>query len=398
MAALFGPTQATCAVPNKIPLFSALAITLAAACSMAWLIDHAIAHPPRALVTTFLVSLAAFVAGMLATAVAWIARPVSRHHGIISVDENALRFDDRQLLARHEIECTVLDDDRAVVRIVAHGELAAELTFADRTTAAALVDAMPVPLTTPITLVARGTGTKQGILAIYAGFVIAAALYFVWRVPYPLGLLLALPGAVMALTPARITAAADGLKIRWLWSHGFVPFTAIEAMTASGSLVTVRLQGGRVLHLGMRDARVDPTGGATARALEQRLLALRNAALSVPLSARMLAARGTGETSDWLARLRSLSAGSYRQAAVTVNDLWAVVRDATAEESARVGAAAALRSSLSPREVTDLRALGEACASPRLRVALQRVAEESDPLPPESVTPEWARAFDRPAR
>lgn len=46
-------------------------------------------------------------------------------------------------------------------------------------------------------------------------------------------------------------------------------------------------------------------------------------------------------------------------------------------------------------KVAELRVLGESCASPRLRVAFQEIADAAEPLADAERIPEWASAFEK---
>jgi hypothetical protein len=59
------------------------------------------------------------------------------------------------------------------------------------------------------------------------------------------------------------------------------------------------------------------------------------------------------------------------------DELWRAVEDPTADPSTRAGAAIALRGALSEGESTRLRAAAEACAAPKLRVALDKIASRA---------------------
>ena len=64
--------------------------------------------------------------------------------------------------------------------------------------------------------------------------------------------------------------------------------------------------------------------------------------------------------------------------AVPVEVLWRVVEDPTAATTARAGAAFALRSTLDDDGKARLRIVADACAAPKLRVALDELATGED--------------------
>jgi hypothetical protein len=68
----------------------------------------------------------------------------------------------------------------------------------------------------------------------------------------------------------------------------------------------------------------------------------------------------------------------YRRAAVPSASLWQIVEDPTAEPPIRAGAAVALVQALDEPGRQRLRVAAQACAAPKLRVALELVAEEAE--------------------
>lgn len=97
------------------------------------------------------------------------------------------------------------------------------------------------------------------------------------------------------------------------------------------------------------------------------------------LSQGTLARAGRG-TRAWLREvaLASDDRASFRVPAVPAEALWRVVEDPAAASTARAGAALALRARLDDEGRTRLRVLADACAAPRLRVALQQVASTAE--------------------
>jgi hypothetical protein len=101
-----------------------------------------------------------------------------------------------------------------------------------------------------------------------------------------------------------------------------------------------------------------------------------------------LVAPGGRAPERWVREVRALAtARDYRETRLDEERLWRVLDDATAPPGTRAGAALAL-SALDQASRTRLRVSAEACAEPRLRVALTRVAEgASDGELEEALTP-----------
>ena len=93
-------------------------------------------------------------------------------------------------------------------------------------------------------------------------------------------------------------------------------------------------------------------------------------------------ARAGRETDAWLREVAGATDqnASYRTPAVPPEELWRIVEDTAAPATARAGAAAALRHDLDYDGRVRLRAAADACAAPRLRVALETVATSDDDL------------------
>jgi len=96
-------------------------------------------------------------------------------------------------------------------------------------------------------------------------------------------------------------------------------------------------------------------------------------------NAEALVAPGGRTVEGWLREVRGLArARDYREARLDRDKLWNVVWDASAPPAPRAGAAVAIASASDADSRARLRVASEACADPKLRVALARVADEAD--------------------
>jgi hypothetical protein len=94
-----------------------------------------------------------------------------------------------------------------------------------------------------------------------------------------------------------------------------------------------------------------------------------------------LVSRGGRTAEDWTRAVRGLlrgAVGDYRSNAVPEENLWRVAEDPTAEETARVGAAVALRVTLDEEGRARMLRVAEASVAPRIRVALKAAASAED--------------------
>ena len=191
----------------------------------------------------------------------------------------------------------------------------------------------------------------------------------------------------------RVSVGADGIRLRHpLQRARFVPFAAIEGAETDGTDVTMRLNDGEIL-------RVHSPAGANAKrrgflsgpiALSDRVLEARKLVERIEEQLAMRRARANAdapvfaragrETDAWLREVAGATEAnaSYRTPAVPADELWRIVEDTAAPATARAGAAAALRQALDDDGRVRLRAAADACAAPRLRVALEMVASTDD--------------------
>jgi hypothetical protein len=185
----------------------------------------------------------------------------------------------------------------------------------------------------------------------------------------------------------RVSVGADGVRVRRLLSRSrFVPFGALEGAQTDGRNVTLRVRDGSVVQMH------HPAGKGWKpllfrdRADEARMLVERVEARAAEhrRAGGDVAglARGNRETGAWLreVELASDDHASFRAPAVPPEALWRVVDDPAAATTARAGAAIALRNGLDEHGRARLRALADACAAPKLRVALQIVASAAEPV------------------
>src|SRR5690606_9571611 len=121
--------------------------------------------------------------------------------------------------------------------------------------------------------------------------------------------------------------------------------------------------------------------GASADALVERVESAleayrRNAGNDLAVD---LGRRGRAPTA-WLEAVVRLGSGAdvdHRRAGIAVDRLIRVIEDPTAAEDQRVGAALALRQRIEPDERQRIRIAARASVSPKLRIALERVADEA---------------------
>lgn len=174
--------------------------------------------------------------------------------------------------------------------------------------------------------------------------------------------------------PTRILVGADGVLVK-LAPLGFIPYADIERVeaTATGGAI-VRRSGGVV-----RWAALGITAAAIRERVEEGLAAHRTAAAHAdPLA---LVARSGRSARAWLDALRGLvNDRDYRDGAVPDEALWKIAEDPTAEPTSRAGAAVILKARGGDGARVRIEAAAKATAQPRMRVALEAVAEDDEHL------------------
>jgi hypothetical protein len=215
-----------------------------------------------------------------------------------------------------------------------------------------------------------------GVLGAFSVQLFLAALFAtcIATVLYPLNQML------------RVSVGADGVRVRHLLQRArFVPFSAIEESVTDGRDITLRLAGGEEIVMHHPAGRSSRWLGFTDRAdegqkLVERIKAQVEAHRSSTAADPATFARSGRETAQWVRDVVSAADvnASYRTPAVPPDELWRIVEDAGAPATARAGAAVALRGGLDEEGRVRLRATADACAAPRLRVALETVASGDD--------------------
>ena len=184
----------------------------------------------------------------------------------------------------------------------------------------------------------------------------------------------------------RVSVGADGLRVRRLLERArFLPFSSIDDADTDGRDLEIRLTDGR------RISMYHPAGrgwkpllfhehALEGRKLVERIKEQLAAHRARPNVEAPVFARAGRDTDTWLRAVVAATGAraSFRTPAVPAEALWRIVEDSAAAPTARAGAAVALRDALDDGGRVRLRALADACAAPRLRVALESVASYQD--------------------
>lgn len=181
--------------------------------------------------------------------------------------------------------------------------------------------------------------------------------------------------ALSASTKAIV--GTDGVLIRWLGTKRFIPLSEIESVARMPARVRLYLKGGKSYDLFFRSSENTdvPEAGLLAERVQEALD--RRGALHA--LDRSVLTRPDGDAASWIASLRTLvREGTFRDAAVSAEQLWQLVEDPLLDPAQRAAAAVALTPSLAEAGKARLRVVASSTAAPKLRIAFEAAAEGDD--------------------
>jgi len=260
----------------------------------------------------------------------------------------------------------------ALLRAVGHdaSQAAAEMRIASGLLAMSLVRQLLMVLV-PIPLVVAGIAGLALVLGHAAG-------PFAFALP----LLLLSYVFVLAFSPTTVRVGTDGVMTQWLGRERFVPYASVASVETHKMWIGGKEQQGVVLSLSHGEVVRLPTGqtdiGESDAARLARRIEEARAARSTADAASTgpaLARRGRRPL-EWVTALRRVGAGAnadIRTAAVPLDALVQLVEDASAAPVERASAAVAALPYADSDARRRIRVAAEATASPKLRIALDRL-------------------------
>ena len=204
------------------------------------------------------------------------------------------------------------------------------------------------------------------------------AVFASWSPAVTLPLLVLAVGCFLVWR-TEVLVGADGVLIRTRFGRRFVPWSDVASLhlRRHGVAVQTRSAGRLELHMGWPIGGGDLQQAAAPKAFMERATeALKAYRRGAHPSVEAMLARGKRTHADWIHDLRDLRGreGDFRNAPLLDDHLWGVVESASADASARAGAAVVLARSADAGARTRLRIAAEACTAPGLRVVLDRTA------------------------
>lgn len=178
----------------------------------------------------------------------------------------------------------------------------------------------------------------------------------------------------------EVTVGVDGMRVRGLFSDGFLAWADVDGVAVSGRHVRATRRDGTTVSLGTAWGGFAGSLPRAAEDLLAHVAAVRVARATghaLPETAAATA-RGGRTVDDWRASMRVLLEGQYRVGAVGENDLRALLTTPAATPTERLGAAVALVSHDRARHAAGVRIAADALADDALRGALHEVADGRD--------------------
>lgn len=174
----------------------------------------------------------------------------------------------------------------------------------------------------------------------------------------------------------KVTAGDDGVSIRNLFGETFLPIAHIEVVVNKDAKLLFQLRTQKKpksLYIS------SPTVRLHVEAKVREAIA-RHSAFAIGNRLPLELERRDRPTREWLAALRMVGSSSpvqYREAATSEVDLRRVLRDQSADAIARAAAAVSL-DALDPKATERIRVVAAETANPKLRIALERIADHAD--------------------
>jgi hypothetical protein len=321
-------------------------------------------------------------AAALVLAVAAVGRRVVQSKKMHEVHAGAagLSLDGVPLASRDGIRFAVANLDRfgANVRVDFGVRGDATIVVDDVQTARAVVTALGFDARRTTATFRAGSRVNESTVGV--GVIVAVAVAFgliFWSPLFAIAAAIALLLGGLAM-PTMVTVGTDGVLTRWFVERKYFPYSSLVRVDRMPSRVRLHLRNGRVFDVVFDSRNVEvPEAGQLAERIVEAIE--RRDRAGAPIDTSVLARPEGVEARAWIASLGEiLREETFRQAAVTVDQLWSVVEDATATASMRAAAAIALRKVVDEKGKKRLRVAAQATAAPHLRVALERAADGQD--------------------
>lgn len=322
--------------------------------------------------------------------------------GTLEVSEKAITFGGSELAKREELKqaFVVPQDGASLVRLERKGRMQRPLFLrlgdqdeADAFMRAIGFDAEHSAAEMRVASSMLGWGFGKQMLAIFVPMMAFMGAIFglvalVKSPPVFLALTLAFVAYVfsLAFAPTTVRVGTDGVFTRWLSRKRFIPHSEIDVVVSYDEVRGTKRQRGVRLVLKSGEKVNLPTGQrdialTEAAQLERRIDEAREAYRRGAAGGTTdVLARGDRTVADWIRHLRGVGAGAVglRTPAIPSDVFLRVVEDSKAAPIDRASAAVAAIASGGDDVKQRVRVAAETTVSPKLRVALERIAVEED--------------------
>jgi hypothetical protein len=177
-------------------------------------------------------------------------------------------------------------------------------------------------------------------------------------------------GAALFRHASRVAIGVDGVLVKGTSRTRFFAYRDLDAARVEGGDLLLVRRGRVVLRLQLHGDDASKRDAVLAR-IQEAVERVKRGGGAV--SAQLVSTA----TVEQLARAAAGGA-DYRGAALTRDQLWALVEGPEIDASARTAAAQALARTSGPEERARLRVAAEQCAAPEVRVAIESLAEEEE--------------------
>jgi hypothetical protein len=313
----------------------------------------------------------------------------TRREGSLRADPDGLWLDGKLVAARRAVVTAyLLATERPLLHVVTRPSSlipAFDVAVDDDAQARALLEAIGFSVRQSVATFRATYGSRW----IAAAVMLLSPLPLVW-VTHPLlrhlgmfpgaiaaeAVVLGFVGLVVGRLSTRVDVGTDGILLRRLGERRFISYRTLDEASVRGRLILLSLRTGERVRLDVMGAFSEEERSRDA--LAQRIEEARAAFVerNYTATAEAWVAPGGRPVASWLREVRALArARDYREARIDADRLWRVVGDPSAPPATRAGAAIALTGTVDGDARARLRVAADACADPKLRVALGRVAD-----------------------
>jgi hypothetical protein len=357
---------------------------------LAFIVGFATAGFLGSIHTSGTLAAAAIAAFVCVTGLVTLLRASKERNAVVRADEGGLSLDGDIVVPRTMMDQAYMTPSGkrgAPSATISGPGNVVEVSTADDATATALVRAIrmgtadhAVSFTGVAATMTWSTAALFAFFAVAAGFLcvgLAGAAPLLVGVAAVLGVM-----SPILFVGNKISIGSDGVLVENRLDRHFWPCGDIGGVARTSRGLELRLRSGRKVSVPitsrfvLNDSENAQREAMLAR-IEEALISGRSATADPRATVAWRVSRRDRPVADWLRALGSEDEGDFRHAPVRLDDLRELVAS-HASAHARIGAAFALAKRGSEEERAHIRVAAQALAAPKLRVALETIADEPD--------------------